>query len=823
MSFPATFLSLIQSNAFKLGRWIEIEGLPFAIGDFSADSSFYTSRAANQRFKGIAHSLKQAPRNIDQSIDTLDGGAQTVGQIEFEIIDVAALNLTAIQGIDGSPMQWTGSGRFTDSIKLGADLTAAATTIPFVGSAAGFSNGGYLFIGTEAILIGTVGGSSFTGCTRAQFRSTAQAFGAGLPITTRPTVMANRRCWYYNAAVTTSQALSSTGATAANQCLRFSGICRNLKYKDQSLDTFVLPAQTTDQEFNRDCFRVFREFKMLGMAIADKDGKNGSAGVIGWPGITSNHNLIWNVPTGLFGNSENVIVRIDDEYFQVQQTGSGNSNALFLSARGLFGSLPVRHAEGASVREVIPIVEYRTTSQYYLTSKFKSAPTAGAPLTADHPLMLILQLLLSTGAGTNTAGGATRNYDVLPVDWGMGIDYTRIDIAGIEAVAMEEPQLRWGGLVEDPQNFISLMRSILGFAGYYYYTGIQDLLRIRRLRPPLPDVAQRAILNSSRINKNPTGWDGNFSGAVRDIEFSFGWDVIEQKFKRIVRFVTGADYYAKGLARQIKYETKYLYPGGSSIKGEPPFAPFDVDQWLLTRRDFYRTRYGKPPPIIHERCDFGFMDVEIGDLVLVTHANLPSTTSGARGMNQEIGEIIGKSIDDVTKTISFTILMTGYQLGSYRFIAPSLEIQTVLSETASGGSYLMKANSFTESAGAHGTAQTDGWIENSAVALTTMFDDESDTPIRFWTVDFGTSYGVPTDWNSYTYDPTTRILNVDWTGHVPGTFPIAGGFVTWDTYDGNGAQLAGDVLGKTALYAWAAKSNDKLGTNNDPGHLYFPI
>lgn len=825
MSIPSLFLSIIQGRTFKLGRWLEIEGLPFAIGDFSSDATFFAARATNDKLLGISHALAGPPKNIDQSMDTLDGGALTVGQMEFEIVDVPALNLSAVGAIDGSPMQWTGIGRFTNSVQLSADITAAVTTIPFLGSAASFSNGGYLFIGTEAIKIGTVGASSFTGCTRAQFRSKAQAFGAGLPITTRPVVMANRRCWFYNVAVQTSENFTTTGSSTNNQCLRFSGICRNLKYKDASFSTFVLPAQTTDQEYNRDCFRSFRAFKMIGMSIADKDGKNGSVQVLGWPGYSSGHQYLWNVPTGLFSGSELVLIRIDNEYFQAQQSGAANASALYLQARGLFGSLPAAHGEGSTVQEVIPVVAYSTVDAYYLTSKFKSTPTAAAPLSADHPLMLLLQLLLSTGAGTNTPGGGARNYDVLPVDWGMSIDYSRVDVAGIEAVALEEPQLRFGGIKEVPENFTNMMREILSFCGYYYYTGIQDVLRIRRLRPPYPDVSVRTITNIDRINKNPTGWDGNYGGAVRDLQFSFGFDIIDGKYKRITRFVTGADYYAKGLARQIKYETKLLYPGGSRINGEPPFAPFDVDQWLLTRRDFYRTRYGRPPPIIHERVNFGFMDVEIGDLMSVTHANLPATTLGTRGMVTEIGEVISKSIDDVTKTIAFTLLMTGYELGSYRFIAPSMEIQTVLSETLSGASYLMKANSFTEALGPHGTAQTDGQVENNRnpATLTSMFDEDSNTPLKFWTVDFSFSFTSTTGLNSYSYDPTTRTLTVDWTGIVPATLPVAGGFVTWNSYDTMVGRNTNDPDVQTALYAFGADANDKLGAGDAAGHIYFPI
>lgn len=823
-----------DNDDLKQGRWLEIEGLPFAFGTFQASSGFFSSRAAPNRFLGIAHSMKARPRSIEQKLDVLQGGAETSGQVEFEIVDVPASGLSAVGSVDGSPIQWTGIG-YSNGARLSAAITAAATTIPILGSTAGFTAGQYAYIGTEAILIGAVGASSLTGCTRARFKSVAKAFPIGMPVTNRPTIMANRRCWYYQVAVNhqAGETLTGQGASANNQLLRFAGVLRNLRLKDGEHGTFTFPARTIDQELDHEAFRTFRKFKIRGTSIMDGSGKKGFVTAPGLPGFNNSraNNSIYNVQaTDGFVDDEWALVKIGDEYFIGQfQSSIGGSFDFVISKRGVFNSPMTEHPENSWAQECVVLGKNSTQQDFFKCSKFTSAATVGSPLNADHPLLLLLQILLSTGDGTNYAGGSARNYDVLPAEWGMGVNYTRIDIQGIEAVAAEEPSLRWGGVVTAPVNFIAMMRQMLAFAGYYYFSDLQDLLKMKRCRPPLPDESAIAITDERRIRTHKTGWDGNWSGAVREVVFRYNFNIATGKFEETTVFITAADVYAKGLARSMKYESSLVYNGAPNVPGSPPLFPWDVNQWLLTRRDFYRLRYGRPPAIVTERVDVGLIRPTIGDIVSVLHDNLPNETTGARGMNS-IGEVIGREFDDATNTIVLRILMTGYQLGDYRFIAPTLQVKTSAGMDDSNFSGTYELNKFTATAGPTGLSQTDGLIEvnsygASGVGQSLVFP--SDVRVRIWTSDFYDYIeGVLTSMDGVGNFSITNLDGNSFQGltgtDFGGTYALVGAFITFADFDDVWNTVLDEGATVSERYGFGADSNDQLGSGNFDPHIFFP-
>lgn len=764
--------------------------------------------------------LASIPRNLDQTVDTLEGGALTVGTTEFEIEDN-----------DGNPTIWTGVGYTSNQLSLNGAHSATTTTFNYFGDASAYNPGDYFYIGTETILIGGKGANTFTGCTRAQFRSTAQAFAAGYPLSLRPYTMANRRCWYNEVARD-----ASTGSTMStldpDRCVRFAGTARAYRLKDGTYSTYLLTCESLDRELDRNCFRYFRSFKLSGSIISDDAGDNGNTQVYGWPGYTQGYDFLYNFNGTLFTTSgESFLLRIDNEIFAAKlYSVAGVSNPIIqLVARGLFGTQPVAHKEGALVQEIFPVVRKSTAANATwdkATSKFSSVATTNSPLDADHPLLLILQMLLSTGAGTNTAGGATRNYDVLPVDYGMAVDYTRVDITGIEAAAMEEPTLRFSGLVEAPLNFCDFMRQVLKIAGYYYIITVGDKFTIRRLRPPKPDVSSRAITNSNRIRKFVTSWDANWTGAVRQLVFSIGWDIIAQKYKRVIIVnVNDGDIYSKGLARTLEFESKFLYPGGSGIPGELDAEAFDVDAWIVGRGDFYSTRYGRPPPIIRERVDYSYIDTEIGDMVAVTHSNLPDVALGAKGLTASLGEVVSKSIDEVSKTIEFSILLTGWMLGSYRFIAPCVDLATDINGLRFG----ITTNKFTEPLGPQGGAQNDDSIEKSNAALVAAFFPG--IRVWVWTPDYKhrqLAQIMSDSTGEVTMLPSPTLLKADWdvefTTILGGdNVPQIGCHITHADYDTcHTDALSVGSEDPIVTYAFGANANDKLGAALDTAHKYFP-
>lgn len=812
MSVPANFKSAIESKRLSVRRWLEIEGIPYGYGTFSQSSSFFSARAAVDRFLGVKAQLRNIPQNLDQQVDTLDGGSLTTGQVDFHIVDN-----------DGQPTLWTALGN--TSIHLAEELDTTETTITVTGVISGFVAGDYIYIGTETIQIGGVTGQDFTGCTRGMFRSRPQAFGFGTPVGSSPYTMAHRRCWYNEVAVDLTDPTSTLTSTDPDRCVRFSGLLRNLRLADGQYQTYVLTAESMDRELDRPCFRTLRGFNIT-ENIKDAQGRDGTVQVTGYPGWSYGYDLLYNMNLGDWPTiPEVVLLRIDDEIFEaIRKAGSGLiPGSIQLSRRGLFGTKIVKHEEGAWAQEVTPLyrfeVGYNSGLSEVRASKFQSLITANAPLQADHPLMLLLQILLSTGTGTNTPGGGARNYDVLPEGWGMAVDVDRVDVAGIEAAALEEPTLKFSGIVEKPISFLEFARSTLRMCGYYYLVEIGDKFTIRRLRPPYPDVETTAITNNKRIRNFFTRWEANWSGAIKEVIFRFGWDIVDEKFKRNVVLVLGdGDVYSKGLARSLVLESKFLYPGKSGIVGELAAEAFDVNSWLLTRGDFYKTRYARPPPIITERVDYSFLDLEVGDLVDVTHSALPNPADGTRGVTNQVGEIVSKSIDDISHTVLFGILLTGWKLGYTRFIAPAMKI----TNDAGGGFFDYAENQFTDPTGPFkpsGVAQNDGLVQGSdGVAAETL-----PTGTECWL---------------YTSDFTSRIpmtvLSVDTVGlqieldpHGVGDISdVAGvnylnGFLVLKDYQT--VKDTGLTPRQETVWAFMADANETLGSDSDAAHQIFPL
>lgn len=823
MTVPTAHLNVIAAQSSNYGRWIEIEGIPYGYGNFAVGAGFFSGRTSLEQLLGIKSYLIGIPKMLDQQIDTLDGGAQTTGSVTFEFAD-----------IDGSIAQLVGAGYQTGFTALSAEITKTATTIPFPsGGGASFSNGGYCYIGSETIKIGTVGATSFTGCTRGMFRSKPQAFGIGLPIGTRPYTMAHRRVWYHQIGLSGQTPQDLSTASDADKLIRFGGLLDNMVV-DENGTKFKLTIHTMDEELNRDIFRGLRTFPLtINLYGNDPTVPGGGCTAPGYPGYS-----VWSGGGGPIGNGANnyiyvtmlkadgtnlynigerVLLRIDNEMFLCVAHGNGNLEILRREQMGTFLDY---HKIGAVASEVMCVIEYANVLGMQVASKFTSVCPTG--IHADHPLALVLAVLTSTGLGTN------GNYDVLPEDWGLGIDQSRIAISDIEAAMGEEPTLRFGGVIESPINFIDFMRQLLAFSGYYYYVALGDQFQILRLRPPEPDsqLGVRTIDDSSRIFKAKAKWEANWSGAVREVVFSYAWDILNQKFKMIDIFkLAGGDLYSKGKARTLSYNSKLMYPGHSGIPGEPPFAQFDTHTWLLSRADFYKVRYGRPPPIVHDRLTYRFIDLEVGGLVQVTSPDIPSTATGLLGMVSEFGEVIGKSIDDEAKVVEFTYLMTGWQLGNYRYIAPSAEIDTV---TAGGttadttATMNMKENSFTTPTGKNGLPQFDLFpcVGDTGNAFAFSIGGASAIDARIWKADLSAFQDIILVSLVSFPDVAIDIQTADastWDWNLG-----AGDFITLPAFAdtvGNVDATLGEVL--TDKYAFGASNTNVLGANT-AADVYFP-
>lgn len=788
MSVPTNFKAAIAGRAVKHFRWLEIEGLPYGYGDKAQGASWMLARPTEERLLGIRPYLTGLPDNEDSDIDVLDGLATTVGSVDFHIGDHDLL-----------PTQWTGVHNDADWVLLAADVTAESNVLSYTGDGSALPGNGTLYIGTETVTYGTHDpvNKQLTRVTRGKYRSRAKAWGAGIPLSLRPYSMKGRRCWYF-------QCATSGGAFVdADKATRFVGTLEKFRLDDSTPGAFVVTAESLEREMTRDVFTGLRT--LAGPAPISAPGGEGSGmrlpGESGYSAQFPNDRMTSPDAEKFKGDDHPFLIRVDDEVLLFAY----NAGSIQMLARGLFGTQAVAHDANWNGQEVAGIALYATGATALpenTSTRFSSLPTTDSPAPNNHPLMLLLQVLLSTGEGTNyDPSPGARNYDVLPSPWGLGIDLSRVDVAGIEKLAAESPDLQFGGLVEEASSAVDFAKACLAPFGYYGVSTIGDVWTVRQLRPPLPDQVTRAVTDAQRIRGHLPGWDANLSGVVSAVELKCDWDVVANEFRRVeILRLLEADQFSDGQGRTITYEVKWLYSGNRDVPGCPPQKAQDVAELAKSRVSFFRQRFARPPAVVSERVDYSFLDVELAELVAVTHDHLPNTATGTRGLNAALGEVIAKKVDDKSKVVELDVLMTGYQVGDYRFIAPSLKVTgwdgTILLATVA-------ANAFTIADGG-ASGQRDLRVRTSAGTLEDTF--AVNQHVSIYSADFSQSAGAYVDAIS-----GNKVTLADDPGFVPA-------FILFDLYDSTKAFSPALV----ATYAFAGDDNTQLGVTNETGHRYFP-
>ena len=89
MSLSGYSTAVASRTRGALALWLEIEGLPYAYGTVSKDSSWFSGRAAASRFEGIRSwfAKGQLPTLPPQELDHLEG-AVGGGALTLQIVDV---------------------------------------------------------------------------------------------------------------------------------------------------------------------------------------------------------------------------------------------------------------------------------------------------------------------------------------------------------------------------------------------------------------------------------------------------------------------------------------------------------------------------------------------------------------------------------------------------------------------------------------------------------------------------------------------------------------------------------------------------------------
>ncbi len=646
MTIPAAFKSALSLDHVAPEDWIEVEGLPWAYGLVDRAAGWFAARSADQQRLGVAGVLLALPRGAEQESRPLDGDS-SVGQFQALLqLDDAGTVLPLIAN----------AARRDGMVVLSGDLdaTSAVGTINFTGSAAAFPASGVLYLGRETFTYTGKGASSFTGCARGACAlpglEARQAHTSGDMISAYPRFLATRRmAWYCT--------LDGTDAGRVNL---WTGTIRNVKMQS-GLAGVELTAESLDGDLKVKSFTTQRTAK-LGVGLVGADGHYTPSSETEPTAETARVVVTEGSTSGPWTHGSEIIVRLGDEYLAGTVAVSGTEIAIDILGRGQFNSAVVQHVPGDDLVEVMWTgARNASGSPADQVSQFSAG---------DHPMNVALQLLLS-----RKGDGANGPFDTLPEGWGLGIDASRVDAAGTEALRRTWfPASRHLWVYEEPFIAKDVLTELLRPHGCYPAASLGDMLTIRRLSPPLLDTPPRAI-DATGIVAVPT-WEANTNKVIGRVIWRCDYDPVADDFRQTYKgemvgpYQEAQEFYA-GRWGTLEIDAKGQFTGNDS--GANFFGAglsTGADETSLRYCEMVRDRYARPFPAIGVECSFDYLDVEVGDLVTLTASNIPNVTSGAGDLIGAICEVVHRSIDRVRGVVQLTLLHSILGTG-FRRLAPS--------------------------------------------------------------------------------------------------------------------------------------------------------
>lgn len=653
-TLPAAFAAALALDHVTPDDWIEIEGLPWAYGLVDRSAGWFSARAATQQRLGVVGVLLGLPRGAEQSARPLDAES-SVGQFQVQLqVDEAGTVL---------PLVANGARR-DGMVVLSGDLDAisAVGTITFTGSAAAFPSAGQLYLGRETFTYTGKTATTFTGCARGAFAlpglEARQAHTAGDLISPYPRFLATRRIAWF----------TTLDATDANRVTMWAGTVRTAKLLIGAAG-LELTAESLEGDLKVKVFANQRKAK-LGVGFAGPDGYVPASDDEAAP-TTDRLVLSEGSTSGAWTHGDEILLRIGDEYVAGTVAVDGIETSVTVLGRAQFHSLAVQHAPGDELLEVIWTgARSASGTAADQVSKF----TAG-----DHPLEVVLQRLLS-----RKGDGANGVYDTLPEGWGLGIDASRVDVAGIlrlKRTWFAGARHLW--VYEEPHTVKAAIAEILRPHGCYPVTTLGDLLTVRRLSPPIPGESLRA-LDVTGIVAVPT-WDANTVKVIGRVIWRCDYDPADDSFRQEFKgemvgpYQEAQEFYA-GLWKTLEIQARGQFTGndiGASYFGAG--LSTGAEEASLRHYEMVRDRYARPFPMVGVECSFDYLDVEVGDLVTLTVSNLPNVTTGALGLSGSICEVAGRSVDRARGVVHLALLHSTAP-NTFRLLSPS----GVVSATAAG-------------------------------------------------------------------------------------------------------------------------------------------
>ncbi len=432
-----------------------------ATGDLSTAEGFTGIRQWLYVPKGAASSVKGRPEE----------GAASIGQIDVEILDMVESGVRALSDLVSRQYYLENTGAETT---LNGDISASATTLVFT-DATNLSEGQIVHIGQEAVLLGTKSSNTFTDCTRGYRLTPATPHLDGVSVYTfKPTL--DRTMVYL---------FKGSRDLPLDKWLRAAGGVLAEEKKGKGKFHFVALG-TTWETYAKGTKRLFN-------FDTEIDRK-----VINTLGIGPND---FQTSIGVRADdlsTAEVATRLGDGHWMIQISGvwygitaaqaaghwpDGSHNIFITIVKGIGAGAPTEWVNN------VLWTDGQEGQLGWTNANFTSLPPGADPSTTE-PIRLLLELLTSTGEGTN------GSYDVLSKGIGLGIPADLIDTTSFTDIQAEydyDENARLFFLIEEPEEAKKFIEEQLCRPfGWYLSVGNDGKIKLVRPKHPQKFYVSRA-------------------------------------------------------------------------------------------------------------------------------------------------------------------------------------------------------------------------------------------------------------------------------------------------------------------------------------------
>lgn len=277
-----------------------------------------------------------------------------------------------------------------------------------------------------------------------------------------------------------------------------------------------------------------------------------------------------------------------------------------------------------------------------------------------NPIDLILQIILSTGTGTNHATTGT-NYDVLPFGQGIGVPFANVNITNIvnNVRGQIADHVFYGFFTAQAQGLKFIQENILPQILCFMYTNTNGLVDLNLAYPA--GSLDSIILDQTNIVGNPQFKSNLQTGGYfyNDIDVSYDYQPI-------------GDFYAnENVAIDGVSFTNYREDSKLSILSKMIATYFKGFAIVLRMQSIYLSFFKNPPPVIQCKTFDAMTLLNPGSLVYLNHPNIPNYQTGKRGGNF-LCVVINAAPDYFDGAMNVTLLGVGfYQRKKYARWTPT--------------------------------------------------------------------------------------------------------------------------------------------------------